>query len=110
MLAHLRGGEFFDHSLVEFADAVRPKLTIVDARSILAKSGPLFRPGLSEIVAARRIVLSGDMVAVDSYCPLLMEKLDPTFERSRRLQRQLEYARSLGLGEPNLAKIEVREI
>jgi uncharacterized protein (DUF362 family) len=110
MLAHMRGGEFFDNSLVEFADAVRPNLTIVDARSILAKSGPSFHLGKSEIVAARRIVLSGDMVAVDSYCGRLMEKLDPTFDMSKRLQRQLEYAQSLGLGEASLARTEVAEI
>lgn len=110
MLAHMRGGEFFDNSLVEFADAVRPNLTIVDARSVLAKSGPSFRPGESEIVAGRRIVLSGDIVAVDSYCGGLMERLDPTFSKSKRLQRQLEYAHSLGLGKHNLAGTEVQEI
>jgi uncharacterized protein (DUF362 family) len=110
MLAHLRGGEFFDNSLVEFADAVRPKLTIVDARLMLAKSGPGFRPGESEIVAARRLVLSGDMVAVDAYCARLMERLDPTFDRNKRLGRQLEYAQSLGLGEANLAKAEILEV
>jgi uncharacterized protein (DUF362 family) len=87
MLAHLRGEEFFDHSVAEFADAVRPNLTIVDARSVLAKSGPGFHPGESEIVAARRMVFSGDMVAVDSYCGRLMERVDPTFNRARRLQR-----------------------
>jgi len=110
MLAHLRGGEFFDNSLVEFADAVRPNLTIVDARSILAKAGPSFHPGKSEIVAAHRMVFSGDMVAVDSYCGRLMEKLDPTFDPSKRLQRQLHYALSLGLGESDSAKVDVREI
>jgi uncharacterized protein (DUF362 family) len=110
MLAHTRGGEFFDNSLVEFADAVRPNLTIADARLVLAKSGPSFRPGQSEIAAARRIVLSGDMVAVDSYCGRLMERLDRSFSSSKRLQHQLEYAQSLGLGEPNLAKTEMLEI
>jgi len=110
MLAHVRGGEFFDNSLVEFADAVRPNLTIVDARSVLAKSGPSFRQGESEIVAGRRLVLSGDMVAVDAYCGRLMEKLDPIFDRSKRLQHQLEYAQSLGLGEPDLAKAEMLEV
>ncbi len=110
MLAHMRGGEFFDNSLVEFADAVRPNLTIVDARSILAKFGPGFRPGESEIVAARRLVLSGDMVAVDAYCGRLMEKLDSTFDRGKRLQRQLDYAQSLGLGEAELAKAELLEV
>jgi len=110
MLAHMRGGEFFDNSLVEFADAVRPNLTIVDARSVLAKSGPSFRRGESEIVAGQRLVLSGDIVAVDAYCGRLMGKLDPTFDRSKRLQHQLEYAQSLGLGEPDLAKTDVLEV
>jgi hypothetical protein len=79
----------------------------VDARSVLARSGPSFRQGESEIVAGRRLVLSGDIVAVDSYCGLLMEKLDPTFDRTKRLQRQLEYAQSLGLGQSDLAKTEL---
>ena len=85
-------------------------LTIVDARSVLANSGPSFRPGQSEIVAARRIVVSGDMLAVDFYCGGLMERLDPTFSKSKRLQRQLEYAQSLGLGDANLARAEVLEV
>ncbi len=110
MLAHARGGDFFDMSLVEFADAVRPNLTIVDARSILARSGPSFRPGESAIVATRRMVLSGDMVALDSYCGSLMEKLDDTFNKSKRLLRQLDYAHSLGLGEFDLVKVEVVEV
>ena len=110
MLAHVRGGEFFDNALVEFADAVRPNLTIVDARSILAKAGPSFQIGKSEIVAAHQMVFSGDMVAADSYCGRLMENLDPTFTAGERLQRQLKYAQSLGLGEPNPAKVETLEI
>lgn len=110
MLAHLRGGEFFDNALVEFADAVRPNLTIADARSVLARSGPSFRRGQSEIVTAQRLVLSGDMVAVDSYCGRLMQKVDATFDPSRRLRRQLEYAHALGLGESDLRNTEVVEV
>ena len=110
MLAHMRGGEFFDNCLVEFADAVRPNLTIVDARSVLAKSGPSFRPGQSEIVAAQRLVLSGDMVAADAYCGRLMEKLDPSFDLTKRLQRQLVYAHSLNLGQPDLGETEMLEV
>jgi uncharacterized protein (DUF362 family) len=110
MLAHARGEAFFDDSLVEFADAVRPNLTIVDARLILAKFGPGFRPGKSEIIPANRLVLSADMVAMDSYCGRLMEKLDRTFSSSNRLERQLNYAQSLGLGEHDPAKVEIIEI
>jgi len=38
-----------------------------------------------------------------------MEKLDPTFDTGVRLHRQLKYARSLGLGEPDLAQADVVE-
>ena len=110
MLAHARGEEFFDDSLVEFADAVRPNLTIVDARLILAKFGPAFHPGKSEIIPANRLVLSADMVATDCYCGHLMEKLDPTFNPNNRVKRQLEYAQSLGLGQLNPAKVEIIEV
>jgi uncharacterized protein (DUF362 family) len=110
MLAHARGEELFDEGLVEFADAVRPNLTIVDARLVLAKFGPAFHPGKSQIVPANRLILSADMVAADSYCGHLMEKLDPTFHWHGRLRRQLEYAQSLGLGEVNLANTELVEI
>ena len=45
-LAHLHEQDgFFAEALVEFADAVRPDLTIVDARKMLTRSGPGFTPG-----------------------------------------------------------------
>lgn len=110
MLAHSGSDDCFDQSLVEFADAVRPNLTVVDARSVLARFGPAFRSGKSEIVSLHRIVLSGDMVAADSYCGGLMEKADPTFKASKRLERQLRYAQALGLGECDLKKVEIVEV
>lgn len=100
-LAHSREQDsFFDESLVEFADAVRPELTIADARKVLAKSGPGFTPGRSEIKNADLILISGDMVAVDSFCARLMEQLDNTFTMDQRIRGQLQYARALGLGDP----------
>jgi uncharacterized protein (DUF362 family) len=110
MIAHAQSEEYFDESVVEFADAVRPDLTIVDARSLLTRSGPAFRPGESEIMAAHQVAVSGDMAAADSYCGNLMEELDPTFRRSRRLQRQLDYAYLLGLGQPDLNQVEIIEL
>lgn len=109
-LAHLWGGARFDQSLVEFADAVRPQLTVVDARKVLARNGPTFRRGQSEIVATRRLVLTTDMVAADSYCADLMEEVDSTFSKANRVRRQLDYAAQLGLGEPDLRKIELVRI
>lgn len=62
------------------------------------------------LMPAVLLVLSGDMVAVDSYCGNLMEKADETFRKTRQLQHQLDYAHSLGLGEVDLAKVEVVEV
>jgi len=101
-LVHAREQDsFFDESLVEFADAVRPKLTIVDARKVLTKSGPGFTAGKSEIKSADQMIISSDMVAVDSFCARLMEQLDKTFTMDRRIRAQLWYARALDLGDPD---------
>ncbi len=105
-LAHTREHDnFFDESLVEFADAVRPELTIVDSRKLLTKSGPGFTPGKSEIKNVGQLVISGDMVAVDSFCARLMERSDTTFTPERRVRAQLRYATSLGLGEADHARL-----
>lgn len=109
MLAHSGKTEFFDQCLVEFADAVRPELTIVDSRQLLTKSGPGFDPERSEIRQANKLVISTDMVAVDAYCAELMEKSDGTFNKELRLNRQLEYAKILGLGESDYCKVELAE-
>jgi uncharacterized protein (DUF362 family) len=117
-LAHLElakdspaGTEAFDLSLAEFADAVHPELTIVDARSILARRGPAFVPGESEIVeGVNRLMLSGDMVAADSYAADLMEKYDDTFSRENRVNRQLDYAQALGIGVAVPEELELIEL
>ncbi len=57
-----------------------------------------------------RLILSGDMVAVDSYCADLMQKYDETFQKEKRVERQLEYARHLGLGTKDLNQVETIEI
>jgi len=110
MLAHWRGGPFFDGSVVEFADAVRPELTIVDARKVLARAGPTVRRGISEIKDAGRLVLSSDPVAVDAYCAGLMEELDDSFHKATRVQAQLDYAERLGLGSADWRALAVSEI
>jgi len=110
MLAHMRGGGFFDRSLVEFADAVRPELTIVDARRVLTRAGPTFHPGLSQIRDAGQMVLSADVVAVDAWCAGLMEQLDDSFRKATRVTAQLEYAQRLGLGHAHIDASDVVEI
>lgn len=112
--AHIRmrsGGveavRFFDRTVVECADAARPQLTIIDARSLLIKSGPSLYAGGEIKNGVNEIVISGDMLAADAYCSQLMQKHDPTFEPSRRLAFQLTYGRELGLGEPDLSRVEM---
>jgi uncharacterized protein (DUF362 family) len=103
------GTELFDKTLSEFADAVRPELTIVDARSLLTKHGPKLR-GKSEIKEnVNRLILSGDMVATDMYCADLMKKYDDTFD-PEMISLQLEYAQKLGLGTIDKTKIDIMEI
>ena len=103
------GRRLFDKTLAEFADAVRPELTIVDARSLLARHGPKLR-GRSEVKRnINKLILSGDMVATDAYCADLMKKYDDTFD-PEMISSQLEYAQKLGLGTIDKAKIEIMEV
>lgn len=103
------GTKLFDKTLSEFADAVRPELTIVDARSLLAKHGPKLR-GRSEVKRnINKLILSGDMVATDAYCADLMKRYDDTFD-PEMISLQLEYAQKLGLGTIDKAKIEIMEV
>ena len=103
------GTILFDKVLSEFADAVRPELTIVDARSLLARHGPKLR-GRSEVKRnINRLILSGDMVATDAYCADLMKKHDDTFD-PEMISLQLEYAQKLGLGTIDKSKVEIMEV
>jgi uncharacterized protein (DUF362 family) len=103
------GTMLFDKVLSEFADAVRPELTIVDARSLLARHGPKLR-GRAEVKRnINRLILSGDMVATDAYCADLMKKHDDTFD-PEMISLQLEYAQELGLGTIDKSKVEIVEI
>jgi hypothetical protein len=89
---------------------VRPELTIIDARSLLIKSGPAFRPGQSEIKPnVNRLIICGDMVATDAYCAQLLAKYDESFEKERRVAGQLAYAERLGLGTKDLSQVEIIE-
>lgn len=103
------GVELFDKALVEFADAVRPELTIVDARSLLTRHGPKIR-GRSEVKdGVNKLILCGDMVAADRYCADLMKKYDDTFD-PEMIALQLEYAEKIGLGTLQKDQIEFIEV
>lgn len=103
------GRKFFDVALAEFADAVRPELTIVDARTLLARAGPSIVPNSDVKEGVNRIILSGDMVATDVYCAQLMAENDETFSPDM-IATQLEAAVRLGLGAGDLKDVVVKEI
>jgi len=103
------GSEYLDQRLVHFADTARPQLTIVDARTILARRGPTLTAGGEVVRGINKIVLCGDMVATDAYCARLMAERDPTFS-VQMVARQLKHATELGLGTADLAQVKIVEL
>ena len=113
MLVHTKDSDgrsgLMQQRLVHFADAVRPQLHIVDARAILARSGPGLGGGAEVVPGVNKIILSGDMVAVDAYCARLMAQHDATFTLDM-VAPQLKHAAALGLGKADLDAVKVVEI
>jgi uncharacterized protein (DUF362 family) len=113
MLVHAKDGGarsgLMHQRLVHFADAVRPQLNIVDARAILARSGPGLEGGAEVVRGVNKLILSGDMVAVDAYCARLMARHDETFTLDM-VAPQLKHAAALGLGEADLDAVKVVEV
>ncbi|HXY10325.1 MAG TPA: DUF362 domain-containing protein [Terriglobales bacterium] len=113
MLVHTKDSEgrtgLMHQRLVHFADAVRPQLNVVDARAILARSGPGLGGGAEVVQGVNKIILSGDMVAVDAYCARLMAQHDKTFALDM-VAPQLRHAAALGLGKADLDAVKVVEI
>jgi uncharacterized protein (DUF362 family) len=95
--------------LVHFADTVRPQLNVVDARAILARSGPGLGGGAEVIQGVNKLILSGDIVAVDAYCARLMAQHDSTFVLDT-VTSQLKNAAAIGLGQADLDAVKVVEI
>lgn len=103
------GAQFFDRALAEFADAVRPELNIMDARTMLIRGGPSLS-GKAEIKSGvNRIILCGDMLASDVYCSKMMEEYDDSYS-SEMIKTQLEAAEQLGLGVRDLKNVVIKEI
>jgi len=113
MLVHTKDSEgrsgLMHQRLVHFADAVRPQLNVVDARAILARSGPGLGGGAQVVPRVNKLILSGDMVAVDAYCARLMAQHDETFKFDM-IAPQLRHAAALGLGKADLDAVKVVEI
>jgi uncharacterized protein (DUF362 family) len=87
---------------------VRPEISIVDARAILTKGGPT--RGKGEVKeGVNRFILSGDMVALDTYCSRLMEQYDNTYT-TEMIRPYLRVAERLGLGTMDLNKAKIIEL
>jgi len=113
MLVHTKDNDgrsgLMQQRLVHFADAVKPQLNVVDARAILARSGPGLGGGAEVVRGVNKLILSGDMVAVDAYCAGLMARHDETFTLDM-VAPQLKHAAALGLGKADLDAVKVVEI
>jgi len=113
MLVHTKDRDgrsgLMQQRLVHFADAVRPQLNVVDARAILARNGPGLSGGAEVVQGVNKLILCGDMVAVDAYCARLMAQHDETFTLDM-IAPQLKHAAALGLGKADLADVKVVEI
>jgi hypothetical protein len=97
-------------AIAEIASVINPELTVVDARSILIGNGPSTRAAGAQIVeGVNRLIISGDMVAVDRYCAGLLASYDSNFSISD-IQETLDRASEIGLGVDSLDNVEIIEV
>ena len=101
--------DYYDRKLVEFASAVRPELTITDARSIQGVFGPFVTEQTRIIPGVNTLIITGDMVAADAVALDLMKRHDATFtpENERIVRRQFQLAEELALGSSDLSRFEI---
>ncbi len=85
--------------IAELAATVRQSLIIMDANHVLLTNGPV---GPGEVLDARMVIAGVDPVAVDAYATR-------AFFREPNLIRHIRIAHELGVGEIDLAKLDIRE-
>ena len=86
-------------NLADLATVIRPKLTVIDATRILLRSGPQ-GGDIKDVKKIDTLIASADPVAADAYATTLFE-LKPDAIASTVA------AYSMGLGEMDLARIQV---
>ena len=103
--------ETFVKELPYVAALIKPELTIVDARHIMVGDGPILGyPDAKVKTGINRLILSGDVVALDAYCAhKILEPNDPGFD-PETIQPTLDNAEKLGLGTSDLSQVEILEI
>jgi len=103
--------EAFVEELPYVAALIKPELTIVDARHIMIGNGPLLTaPGAEIKTGINRMILCGDVVALDAYCAQrILRPLDSGFD-PETIRPTLDNAERLGLGTSDLSEVEILEI
>jgi uncharacterized protein (DUF362 family) len=91
-----------DQKLADLCTVIRPKLTIMDATRILVANGPQ-GGSLSDVRQTNLLIAGTDPVAVDAYSTTLFNLKPADIEYITRCHR-------LGLGEMDLAKVNIQEI
>ena len=104
---HELHGNNFQMEVAEIAGVINPELTVVDARSALIGNGPFSNSAGAEILeGVNLLVISGDLVAVDLYCSMILKGLDRTFS-SGSIEATVKHAHALGLGVKDLGEVEI---
>ena len=103
--------EAFVRELPYVAALIKPELTIVDARHIMIGNGPLLTaPGAEIKTGINRMILCGDVVALDAYCAQRILKLHDTGFDPETIRPTLDNAEQLGLGTSNLNQVDILDI
>jgi uncharacterized protein (DUF362 family) len=103
------GREKFIEKISEVASVIRPEISIIDARDILIKSGPIFAPDKSNLKrGVNKLLISTDMAALDTIASQIMAEHDETFSLDM-FQPTLEHANKLKIGNIKSDMIDVIE-
>ena len=94
-----RSDDYLEQAIADLSSVVVPKLSVVDAITILTENGP-FGPGRT--VSPRQVVAGTNMVSVDAYCCRFLN-LEPKEVGHIRL------AADMGLGEMDVSRLKVAE-
>ena len=89
-----------DQCIADYATAVRPDLTVLDANRILVTNGP---KGPGETRDTHKVIAGVDPVAVDAYGTTL-------FSLKPQDVKHIALAHELGVGEIDLAKMRIVEV
>jgi len=89
-----------DQCIADYATAIRPDLTILDANRILLTGGPK-GPGKTRNVG--KVIAGVDPVAVDAYGATL-------FDMKPQDIKHIQLAHDLGVGEMDLAKVKIKQV